>query len=196
MGCLLVSGCNSGGPDQASTSLPPDSSSSTPASAAGPTTPSSPVSPAPSATPTQSPPAKPAVPAANKHDTPAGAQATAVYWIEALGYAFATGDTKPMRAISFSNCKTCVNFADPIDEIVRQGGSITAVHPFRPEASSIVRASEANASIAVRYLTGQSHVHIPRKVDRTGHTPVEVRAKVALTWASRGWKVNELYLEN
>ncbi|MBO0884065.1 MAG: hypothetical protein J2P17_27780, partial [Mycobacterium sp.] len=68
--------------------------------------------------------------------------------------------------------------------------------PFKPEASSIERASKANASIAVRYLTGQSHVHIPHKVDRTGHSPVEVRAKVALTWTSRGWKVNDLYLEN
>ncbi len=196
-GCLLVPGCSSTGLDQASTALPPDSSSSTLASTVAPTTPTSPVSPSPTATPSPTPtrpkPPKPAVPAANRQDTAAGARATAVYWIEALGYAFATGDTKPMRAISFSNCQSCRNYGGDIDELVRMGGVITAVHPFKLERSAVERASKSTATIAVRYLTGQSHVHIPHKLDKTGAAPGQVRGEIDLTWTSGGWKVNDLY---
>jgi hypothetical protein len=98
-----------------------------------------------------------------------------------------------MRAISFSDCKTCANYGDEIDEIIRKGGTITAIHPFKPEASSVERASRSTASINVRYLTGQSRIHIPHEVDKTGVAPGQVRGEIDLTWTSHGWKVNDLY---
>ncbi len=193
VGCLLVSGCSSGEPDQASTSLPPESSSSTPATTVVPTTSSSTPSPSPTVTPTSAKPTKPTLPAANRQDTTAGARATAVYWLKTLGYAFDSGDTKPMRAISFPDCQACANYGDAIDDVIRMGGKITTLHKFRPLTSTVIHASRSTASVAVSYLTGQSRVHYPHKKDQTSDRSVKLRSKMVLTWTSHGWKVNDLY---
>ncbi len=122
--CLVASGCSHDNPD-----APPDSSSRTATTTVVPTTPSSTASPSPTATPISAQPTKPTLPAANRQDTAAGARATAVYWLRTLGYAFDSGDTKPMRAISFPNCQACANYGDAIDDVIRMGGK-TTLHEF------------------------------------------------------------------
>lgn len=130
----------------------------------------------------------------NKHDTPAGAQATAVYWLRALGHGFDTLDSKPMRAIAFSTCQVCANYGDAIDDVAARGGRTTTLHPFRPIHVTVERASKSTATVLVTFRTGQSLVHIANEKDRTSDHSTTVRGKVFLTWTVHGWRVNDLYI--
>ncbi|NVM97032.1 hypothetical protein G6034_19410 [Arthrobacter sp. AETb3-4] len=49
----------------------------------------------------------PVLPAKAREFSKAGLEAFATYWYSTLGYAFETGDSKPMMAISDPACKTC-----------------------------------------------------------------------------------------
>jgi hypothetical protein len=49
----------------------------------------------------------PVLPAKAKEFSKAGLEAFARYWYSTLGYAFETGDAKPMMAISNPDCKPC-----------------------------------------------------------------------------------------
>ncbi len=184
--CLALSACNSGHADQAARSSPPKPSSLNSRTTA-PTVPSS-----TGLSPTALKPEPPRLPAVNEHDTASGARATAVYWLRALGYAFDTLDTTPMRAIAFSNCQACANYGDAIDDVADKHGRMTTLHPFRPVHATVERASKATASVLVTFRTGQSLIHIPREKDQTTDRSTTVRGKVFLTWTVHGWKVNDL----
>lgn len=77
----------------------------------------------PSASPSASPRA-PALPAAAKEKTRAGAIAFARSFMDALNYAGATGDTRLLRSAYIKLCTRCEAISDSIDETYAGGGKI------------------------------------------------------------------------
>jgi hypothetical protein len=106
---LALTGCtHSGAPPNAATSPTAAPTTSAPvATSAAPTPAPSPVyKPATANGPAQNVPV-PVLPAKAKEFSKAGLEAFARYWYSTLGYAFETGDAKPMMAISNPDCKPC-----------------------------------------------------------------------------------------
>lgn len=99
-GCLVLSGCG-GNP----TPAPPPKTSPSPTASASAT------------------PMPPALPAAAKEKTKAGAIAATRHFVEALNYSGRTGDTQSLRRAYVSLCTRCEAIADGIDTTYRQGGS-------------------------------------------------------------------------
>lgn len=54
----------------------------------------------------------------------AGAERFAGYWADTLERASLTGNTKRLRSLSTPACATCTGFADQIDAIYGDGGSV------------------------------------------------------------------------
>ena len=78
------------------------------------------------ATPTPTPtPTPPAMPAAAKAHTQAGAKAFVQYFWNVVNYAQATGDTKAIAALSADGCSGCDAGIASIDRIYSTGGTIT-----------------------------------------------------------------------
>jgi len=105
---LALTGCTP-------TDAPPTAATG-PATATASTAAPVPTSDAPSPTPVYKPatasgPAQnvpvPVLPAKAKEFSKAGLEAFATYWYSTLGYAFETGDSAPMMAISDPACQTC-----------------------------------------------------------------------------------------
>jgi hypothetical protein len=105
----LGAGCD--GDEPSPTTLPPSPSPTVPSAA--PTTPS------PTATPTPTPTA-PTLPPAARADTPAGAEAFALFYVVALDYAYQAGDTRLLRELA--KCRGCSSVADGIDKWTAAGG--------------------------------------------------------------------------
>lgn len=90
-------------------------------------------SPSPSAQPTLSPELAalreealgteaPEAPAVMSEDSPEGAATTALYFLSLYRYTFLTGDTKPIAAISDSECVFCTSTIDDARVIAESGG--------------------------------------------------------------------------
>jgi len=88
---------------------------------------SEPRTPSPSSSTASSPSTSPSAPSATESAPPelpeaattgdaAGAEAFVKHWVDALNYAYQTGDTEPLRAISESGCQTCSDLSDEIEE--------------------------------------------------------------------------------
>lgn len=72
----------------------------------------------------------PKIPKAATKKTEQGLKAFTAYWLETMTYAYATGDLKPMKAISGDECTACSNAAEGISQIYTKdgwvvGGAIT-----------------------------------------------------------------------
>jgi len=78
-------------------------------------------SPEPSVEPTV---AAPPLPELATQQTPESAVAFTEWWFATLNYAYATGDTGPLRGGSVAGCGSCESLADTIDVTVSGGGEI------------------------------------------------------------------------
>lgn len=163
---LALSGCSSGGDPQAgptaSVVAPPGQSTSGPASA----TPSA--IPTPKSTPVYKPadakgraqnvpvPVKPAL--ADKN-TKEGLEAFTKYWYALMGYAYETGNLKPVDAITAATCASCVRVRPTIESWNAQGRWIEggafeifdASTKFRPDANGNQQVFVQYHRLAVNY---------------------------------------------
>ncbi len=192
LSCLLATGCGSDRSHQVSTSRPSGSLSGSPTTIVR-TTPEASTRPMPTMSPSRAQSARPAEPAGLQRDTIAGAVATAKYWLQTLSYAFASGDTKPMWSISRSTCGVCGNYGKPIDAIGKDGGSITGIIPFKPRSAKIVSFSKSEATVLIKYMTGQNRIRTSSHAKSIiGAPPAADHGIVQMTWTSQRWIVNEL----
>ncbi|WP_235523438.1 DUF6318 family protein [Cellulomonas sp. Root485] len=99
----LVAGCTGGGPEPADSATPPVVE----------------VTP----TPTPTPVVKPERPAAMDEPTTDGAIAAATYFLQLHDYAFSTGDTKPLLAMSGESCDFCTYVNGQVQSMVSTGYS-------------------------------------------------------------------------
>ena len=107
----------------------------------------------PSPQPTRPPrPELPERPAAMDEGTVDGAVAAALHYLELDRYAFATGDTGPLRAMSADSCVYCGEVIDEVDR-ARTDGMLTERDPYEVVASSAVEVSDGewfNAELHLR----------------------------------------------
>lgn len=126
---LLVTGCSSGEPDAAPTTIGGEAPSSQPSV-------TEPVGAGPSSEPSVA--AAPVMPELATQQTPEGAVAFAEWWFDTLNYAFSTGDTQPLREVSPEGCGTCDNVIADVDSIygrssLLEGGEIIVITAFAPD---------------------------------------------------------------
>lgn len=101
--------------------------------------------------PTDGPvPIAPTPPASITEDTPEAAEDFARYFVAVAEYAWNSGDTTELRAISTADCEMCTSMADAVDRVQGAGGwtigmryDITEVeppveHPRKPNAQVLV----------------------------------------------------------
>ncbi len=123
MGIILALTSCTGTPNtqpSSSASAPPATSetqtsgSTTPGTAASPTATAPVYRPADATGPAQNVPLPVKPPLANEFSK-AGIEAFARYWYETLSYAYETGESKPMDAVTDSGCTTCANAREVAD---------------------------------------------------------------------------------
>jgi hypothetical protein len=103
---LALTGCNSGGePNNGGSTSPSASESATPSATPTPT-PAAAYKPADATGRAQNVPV-PVLPEVAKTETKEGLEAFARYWYSTLSYAYETGDTKPLEAVSGPACGSC-----------------------------------------------------------------------------------------
>ena len=187
----MVAGCSSDNGGKPATTLPPTGSSTDPGTVVPPPTTTAPATSSPA--PTK--PVKPNLPATAKHDTAAGAQVAAKYWLDLLTFAMATGNTGPFKAVSSAACTTCDNFAGAINDYVREGYTVSVHKPFRLLATQpLGRPVNRVVSLEFDFVTGQIGVR------RHGHTqlgdPSETaRTTARLTWRADHWVMTSVALK-
>jgi hypothetical protein len=135
--CLsgALAGCNDTDPDD-----PPDSGLPSKSE----TTSTSPATPTSEPTPTEaSGPSAPELPTTATKHTKAGAIAFVRFYLELLNYAAHTGDVRPLRQHSTSDCEACRDDAQTWSDLYSSGGwakggvlalkTVRATAPARPE---------------------------------------------------------------
>ncbi|PYI67198.1 hypothetical protein CVV68_10645 [Arthrobacter livingstonensis] len=107
---LSLTGCTSKGAPPSAGTAPATATATVPATSSAPTTPPpAPVyKPATANGPAQNVPV-PVLPPKAKEFSKTGLEEFARYWYSTLGYAYETGDTDPMMAITDAGCTTCAN---------------------------------------------------------------------------------------
>lgn len=122
---------------------PPADSSSTSSTSSSSTTESP--SPSETAAPEPTPPPLPPL-AANPDDV--GAAAFVRHWFDLANYAYATGDTAPLKSASEADCQACSDIIGTIDEQHSDGGSfrrglitVTVAEAPAPDESGVVLVS-------------------------------------------------------
>jgi hypothetical protein len=145
------------------------------------------LSPSQSASPTP-----PAMPAAAKEMTKAGALGFATVFIEAVNYAGATGDTQPLRDMYIPFCTRCESLADSIDQTYADGGYYKGGSwlPTRLKFYAI----KSDVAFVDAFVTYQEQTWVPKK----GATPKRFRESknnlkaLNLRWTTNGWRTSAL----
>ena len=194
---VTLAGCSSGKSDHPATALPPTGTTSDPVTVVPPPSTSA-VSPTAtaSASPTSSPqPAKPVLPAAAQEDTEAGASAVARFWHEALGYAFQTGDTSPLKSVAGAGCEACQNYSSGIDAEVAKGMKYRS-DPSPVVGVQMIKFAATNATVRIAVSAGQVRVYNPRtRTTQLGSKASHVVDDVYLSWEATRWTVRHVYLD-
>lgn len=119
---LALTGCNSGGAPNDGGSASPSATateSATPSATPSPT-PTAVYKPADATGRAQNVPV-PVMPEVAKTETKEGVEAFARYWYSTLSYAYETGDTKPMEAVSGPACSSCAKVKIEVTEWHTEG---------------------------------------------------------------------------
>lgn len=149
----------------------------------------------PPATPTPTAPSTPTLPALAHQETPAGAQAFARYYIEAINLAWHKKDGQAIRSNSSTACIACIGLAHSMDQIATDGGMtqggdwhVTSVQPapLQPEVRPIM-------NIAVTVAPGRWKKTKAGQVLTIKGTKLYVDLR--LVWQSGRWLVAGLASE-
>ena len=129
VGSLLITGCTGDEPNPPS----PSSTSESPTDTSSPTV------------------TVPAMPEEAKVGDAAGAEAFVRHWIDLLNYAYATGDTEPVKAVSDAGCEACQTIFSVIQQRAAgnkrlEGGLIKLVSVRSPPPDDV-----GLVGVSVRY---------------------------------------------
>lgn len=154
-----------------------------------PTTSRSVVTEQPTATASETVPAPPEMPAEAKEMTAEGAAAFAVYWFEAVEFAYATGETDQLSELATENCEFCKATIAKIADQYASGGRFEGVDISisSPAASS---PDERGSVVSMLYSESASQAIGPDGVVEDETNAVEGKAidfYAALT--PTGWRV-------
>jgi hypothetical protein len=118
----------------------------------------------------------------------------AEYWLYAWDLATDAGNTKPMWSVSRAKCQACANYGNEADAVIHAGGTIVAIHTMTLLGARVTTFSASQAEVTMSYITGQSHIRIPKThQDVISDPPERARSKIALTWSGDRWIVDDMY---
>jgi hypothetical protein len=171
---LLVAGCSGDEPD------------------AQPRKPSAP-STSPVATTSPSP-TPPALPAAARRNSKAGAVAFAHHYIDLINYAAATGATDTLRASSESRCRGCARLIRSIDDIYSHGGWIRTPG-WQPQSwTSLGKARDREWEITVSVRMPSEKRKTSDRAPVTRSKPSKGVANFRVEYGPQGWSMAEMGL--
>ncbi|WP_456788675.1 DUF6318 family protein [Cellulomonas sp. P5_C5] len=173
----LVAGCSGGGPEPAESTAPPI------------------VEVTPTPTPTPTAVAKPERPEAMDEPTTEGAIAAATYFLSLYDYAFSSGDSRPLLAMSAESCEYCTYVDDQIQSMVASGyASVREPAEVTHSDSTEIRADEW-FRVALRAEQGPLITVAPDGT-RTQTSDGGVADFVfAIAWTGDGWRVEGVDVE-
>ncbi|MGG5173902.1 DUF6318 family protein [Pseudarthrobacter sp. J1763] len=192
-----LAGCNSPAPSPSGSGSSASSSSSSSATTAS-TTPTA----APTATAVYKPATAkgkaqnvplPVLPAVGKTNTKEGAEAFVKYWFALLSYAYETGDTKPVAAVSGPNCAVCSRQIEVVGEMWQDGQWVQGAlfEPVTPQKHSVTDAGAHQMAvqvlqkeITVRNSDGSQH-HAPFPVSNTANV-------ASVEFTQNGWTMTDI----
>lgn len=193
---LAVAGCTSDGDPAPSSAAVSSASTSVPVtSAAAPTTSSSSPSPSvattgPNVRPGEKPPVLPGLGRTNSRP---GAAVFASYWLSALDWSYATGDTTLVKSLYLSSCRTCATvFVGPLDEVRAKGQKFLGGR-VSPNSRRLVSSDETYPSstvVDVNFDIGAAKIVGPdARVVRSGPKITNLDWRTWLTWRDGAWRV-------
>ena len=177
----LVGGCTGGAdrPDESVTAVP----SLTPT-----------MSPSPSPTPT--PMERPVEPAAMSKPTPEGAIAAATHFLALYDYAFSSGDSAPLMAMSADGCEYCTYVRDEV-EVMVDGGWTSIADPLQVIDSSSTEIREDEWFRV--HLTVEQGPVVAVASDGTRHQTSDGSVRdfiFAISWIGDRWQVQAAGVED
>lgn len=174
VGVALVVGCTGGGTGPGESTGPPV------------------VEVTPTPTPSPTPVVKPEPPAAMSEPTTDGAIAAATYFLQLTDYAFASGETAPLRSLSADDCKHCAFVVGQVDAM--------ADGKYTSEAAPLLVSYSTSNEIrpdewfSVRLRVNQEFTRISDAtgavVDESGSLDADF--VFAISWLGDRWRVEQV----
>ncbi|HVX45403.1 MAG TPA: DUF6318 family protein [Mycobacteriales bacterium] len=184
LAAAVAAGCSGGGDaKKPSAKLPSDTQRATTSAPA--TSPPSPSSSAPS--PTASTPSPPALIAQH---TPAGAKATAEYFVETLNAVY-SGQPQAMADVSAPGCDYCANVVGGMKRVLAAGGKSVLVSRYEIRSTSTREVTRSSAVYDVKAISGQNKIRDGRTHKWTiGDPRTSATIRIHLSWRDKGWLVS------
>lgn len=176
LGLALVGGCTGVGADPAESTGPPVVEVTT------------------TPTPTPTPVVKPEPPEAMSEPTTDGAIAAATYFLALSDYAFASGDSEPLLAMSAEGCTYCAYVDEQVESMVA-GKYTSEADPLEvlTATSTEIRPDEwFSALLRVEQDFTRARDTTGAVVDETGKSVVDFL--FAISWLGDEWRVEQVGL--
>ena len=122
----------------------------------------------------------------------AGAAAAARYYLKAYSYAWNTGDTAPIKAISDEECAFCQREIAQIDEFYSNGYWATGTYASITNTDSIDRVSDDVTDAAIYDVQFHIDEHTPQGYSSKGYesgSRYDTIIKFRVQWKESEWRV-------
>lgn len=192
---LGMAGCNSGdSPGNGGSSSAVAAETPTATGTPTPTpTPSAVYKPADATGPAQNVPV-PVMPEVAKTETKEGAEAFTKYWFSVLSYAYETGDTERLSALSKAECSFCQGLVDDIGAAWAEGKWISGGQIEVPTATA-KPANGGSTQVILQVLQKELVIHNGDGSPYQEKTAATNTGSVAMVnFSNGGWVVNDLGL--
>jgi hypothetical protein len=191
---LLLAGCAGGAPADPGTvpSTPTGSATASPSATPTPT-PSAVYKPADASGPAQNVPV-PVLPEVAKTETKEGAEAFAKYWFSVLSYAYETGDTEHLSALSGPDCVFCNGLVDNIKTAWSDGKWISGGRIETPAVTADAPAGEPTR-VTLQVIQKELVIHNPDGSPYQEATAgTNSGSQATTTFDGTGWTISKLSL--
>lgn len=193
---LLLSGCNSGGgPNSGGTMSPSSTATESPTPSATPTPTPTPVyKPADATGPAQNVPV-PVLPEVAKTETKEGLEAFAAYWFEQLNFAYQTGNTSDLQAITSPRCEFCSNITNSLTTNYQGGRWLAGGKITVPSTTTTFKpATDGNYQVIAQVQQTTITYHDPGGSQFRAATQASDTGNVLLiSFKDAAWHVNGLH---
>jgi hypothetical protein len=194
-GSLLLAGCAGGSPADPGTTSPAATEAATSSASSTPTpTPSAVYKPADASGPAQNVPV-PVLPEVAKTETKEGLEAFTRHWFELLNYAYQTGDTASVQAVTSPSCEFCSNITDSLTTNYQGDRWLAGGRISIPAAStSFERSSDGNYQVILQVLQDTITYYEPGGSEFRASTKPSNTGNVLLVgFENSAWRVNGLH---
>lgn len=136
----------------------------------------------------------PALPEVAKTETKEGLEAFVAHWFQLLSYAYETGDSKPMEAISGPNCKFCGGLRDNISIAWSDDKWIVGGQIQTPVVTAKVLSGEP-AQATVQVVQKSVAIHNPDgSLYQEPTKDTNAGSQATATYSASGWILTDLGL--